>query len=124
MQLQSLLSSQTARSFTHGQSGPILLESPQPAITPRQLSKGLKGWVSVGYAVNEQGFVESPQVLDACVSRKPIAECQESPKTTFNRQALQAVLKRRYIPLFDDGEPVTSLGMTATITFDVIAVGW
>lgn len=124
MQLQSLLSSETARSFTHGQSGPILLESPQPEITPRQLSKGLKGWVSVGYAVNEQGFVESPQVLDACVSRKPIAECQESPKTTFNRQALQAVLKRRYIPLFDDGEPVTSLGMTATITFDVIAVGW
>ena len=75
-----------------------------PIYPARALSRGLEGYVDMGFTVTPVGTVEDPVV-------------QFSTSTLFNRAASRAVLKFKYKPRVVDGIPVYSYDVKTRITF-------
>ncbi len=93
---------------------PIVMVSP---VYPRKAaSRRLEGWVAVEFTVTADGYVEDAVVIENCVrenSPTPIAECKDNPGKVFNRAALKAVEKFRYL----SGPPV--VGKRHVVNFEL-----
>ncbi len=76
---------------------------------PRKAIRNKKsGWVIVEYAVDEEGFVRDPVVIDS------------NGNSLFHQPSLEAILKFRYAPRFIDGKPTRSEGLKNKFIYDYI----
>lgn len=65
--------------------------------------RGKSGWVKLQFTVDEQGFVQSPQVLDS------------KGGSQFEKESIEALSQWRYAPKFVDGKPAQG---TSTVRLD------
>lgn len=79
----------------------------QPVYPERALSRGIEGWVDIGFTVTVTGSVKDEHVIDA------------EPSSIFNRAALKAVRKFKYKPKVVDGHTVEQLNQRIRLTFEV-----
>lgn len=79
----------------------------QPVYPRRALTRNIEGWVLVEFVVTETGTVRDPVVL--------VAE----PPGFFERAALNAVVKFKYKPKVDGGEPVAVSGVRNRFVFEM-----
>lgn len=77
-----------------------------PVYPARALSRGVEGYVDMGFTVTTTGSVKDPVVL-------------YSTSSLFERAATQAVLKFKYKPRVVDGQPVEVPGVKTRITFKI-----
>ena len=75
-----------------------------PVYPARALSRGIEGYVDMGFTVTTTGTVKDPVVLF-------------STSSLFERAASQAVLKFKYKPRVVDGQPVEVPNVKTRITF-------
>jgi protein TonB len=82
----------------------------QPIYPRRAQSRGLTGWVVVEFTVTKNGTVRDAYVVTNCAqgSGADTAVCADSPNTVFDRSALSAVSKFKYLPRVVDGEALES----------------
>ncbi len=75
---------------------------------PRQaLSRGVTGYVIMEFNVTEIGTVENVVVIES------------KPTGVFDKSAIDAATKFRYIPRYVDGQPVSVAGVRNRINFDI-----
>jgi TonB family protein len=75
-----------------------------PPDYPKSYAKrGKSGWVQLEFTVDEQGFVQSPQVLDS------------KGGSQFEKESIEALSQWRYAPKFVDGKPIKA---TSTVQID------
>lgn len=77
-----------------------------PVYPARALSRGVEGYVDMGFTVTTAGTVKDPVVLF-------------STSSLFERAATQAVLKFKYKPRVVDGQPVDVPNVKTRITFKI-----
>ena len=77
-----------------------------PVYPARALSRGIEGYVDMGFTVTVTGSVSNPMVLF-------------STSSLFERAATRAVLKFKYKPRVVDGIPVEVPGVKTRITFKI-----
>lgn len=77
-----------------------------PVYPARALSRGIEGYVDMGFTVTTAGTVKDPVVLF-------------STSSLFDRAATQAVLKFKYKPRVVDGQPVEVPNVKTRITFKI-----
>jgi protein TonB len=77
-----------------------------PVYPARALSRGLEGYVDMGFTVTTSGTVKDPVVLF-------------STSSLFERAATRAVLKFKYKPRVVDGVPVDVPNVKTRITFKI-----
>jgi periplasmic protein TonB len=77
-----------------------------PVYPARALSRGVEGYVDMGFTVTTAGTVKDPVVLF-------------STSSLFERAATQAVLKFKYKPRVVDGQPVEVPNVKTRITFKI-----
>lgn len=77
-----------------------------PVYPARALSRGIEGYVDMGFTVTTTGSVKDPAVLF-------------STSSLFERAATQAVLKFKYKPRVVDGQPVEVPNVKTRITFKI-----
>ena len=77
-----------------------------PVYPARALSRGIEGYVDMGFTVTPSGTVQDPVVLF-------------STSSLFERAATRAVLKFKYKPRVVDGVPVEVPGVKTRITFKI-----
>jgi protein TonB len=77
-----------------------------PVYPARALSRGVEGYVDMGFTVTTAGTVKDPVVLF-------------STSSLFDRAASQAVLKFKYKPRVVDGQPVEVPNVKTRITFKI-----
>jgi protein TonB len=77
-----------------------------PVYPARALSRGIEGYVDMGFTVTTTGSVKDPAVL-------------YSTSSLFERAATQAVLKFKYKPRVVDGQPVEVPNVKTRITFKI-----
>ena len=77
-----------------------------PVYPARALSRGLEGYVDMGFTVTTTGTVKDPVVLF-------------STSSLFERAAIRAVLKFKYKPRVVDGQPVDVPNVKTRITFKI-----
>ncbi|WP_416306513.1 energy transducer TonB [Neptunicella sp. SCSIO 80796] len=87
-------------------SKPQLITRQEPRYPMRAQSKGIKGWVKLGFTVNSKGSVEDIKVLDA------------QPKGVFERAAQRALMGWQYQPAMVNGETIKTAGLEETIIFN------
>ncbi len=78
-----------------------------PQYPQRAATKGVEGWVLVGFDITPAGRVENAVVVDA------------DPAAIFNRSALRAIAKWKYKPKMVDGKPVAQYGMQQLISYEL-----
>ncbi len=86
-----------------GEATPIVRVSPIYPVSAA--SRGVEGRVRIVFAINEEGWVESPEVIES------------EPSAIFNRSALRAVSKWRYRPQITDGRAQRREGVEVIIEF-------
>ena len=75
-------------------------------VYPHKAAKdGVEGFVTVSFAVNQNGETADAQVLEA------------NPPGVFESAALAAISRYKYKPRIVDGQPVAVLGVTARLDF-------
>ena len=79
----------------------------EPRYPSRALTRGIEGWVVVGFSINEKG-----QVINATTLRS-------EPPRMFDSAAVRAVTKWKYKPRLVEGIPVMKDGMEVTLTFNI-----
>lgn len=72
---------------------PLSMLPPQYPASAR--ARDIEGWVDVLFAVSERGQVSEAQVIESI------------PPEVFDQAALDAVMRWRFRPVMEDGEPVT-----------------
>jgi protein TonB len=77
-----------------------------PVYPARALSRGIEGYVDMGFTVTTTGTVKDPMVLF-------------STSSLFERAATRAVLKFKYKPRVVDGVPVEVPNVKTRITFKI-----
>ena len=77
-----------------------------PVYPARALSRGVEGYVDMGFTVTTTGTVKDPVVLF-------------STSSLFDRAATRAVLKFKYKPRVVDGVPVEVPNVKTRITFKI-----
>ena len=90
-----------------GSSGvtPIIRIEPQ---YPRRASmQGLEGWVLLSFDITELGTVTNVRVLDS------------KPQRVFDGAARRALLKWKYRPKLEDGQPVGQTGQKVQLDFNL-----
>jgi periplasmic protein TonB len=90
--------------FAEGDYLPIVRVA--PVYPARALSRGIEGYVDMGFTVTTAGTVKDPVVLF-------------STSSLFERAASQAVLKFKYKPRVVDGQPVEVPGVKTRVTFKI-----
>lgn len=78
-----------------------------PIYPRRAAERRIEGWVVVKFSINEQGMVESPEVVDA------------EPRGIFESAAVRAIRKWRYKPKIEGGKPVKRHGISVKLTFNL-----
>lgn len=80
-----------------------------PEYPPRQLARGVEGWVVIEFSVDELGRVVNPKVITS------------HPGNGFNRAALDAVKRYKYKPRVVNGKAVPVHGVRQRISFNLSA---
>lgn len=88
----------------------------QPKYPRKALNKGESGYVIVEFTVTELGSVEDIFIVKACVFNNK-RKCLN--RKTFNKSALAAAEKFRFIPRFVGGYPTRSVGVQNKITYEL-----
>jgi protein TonB len=78
-----------------------------PQYPERAASRGIEGWVQLGFTVNETGGCENISVIAS------------DPPEIFDKAAIRALERWRYKPKIDDGRPVKQYNQQVVITFDL-----
>jgi len=79
-----------------------------PPMYPRRAeAAGIEGYVDIEFTISKTGSVINPTVIEA------------KPSGIFNRAALRAILKWKYKPRIEDGQPVERPGVQVRITFEL-----
>jgi len=87
--------------------GPLVAIAQVPPVYPlRAKSRGIEGWVKVKFLVNNQGFVENLEIIEA------------APKDVFDTCTKKCVSAWRFSPGTVEGEPVNTRVIT-TIRFEL-----
>jgi len=68
-----------------------------PQYPPNARVRSLEGWVDVVFSIDSRGLVDDAWVVDA------------EPQEIFDRAATDAVLRWRFRPMEEDGQPVATL---------------
>lgn len=76
-----------------------------PQYPRRAESAGIEGYVDIEFGISKTGAVIDPHVIEAY------------PSSIFNRAAIRAILKWKYKPRIEDGEPVIRIGVQVRISF-------
>ena len=84
---------------------PILKEN--PAYPRKAQRKGIEGYVVLEYTVSKEGFVKNPTVVDS------------NAPGIFDKAALDAAQKYRYLPMIVSGVPIDVPGVKTRITFEM-----
>lgn len=79
-----------------------------PVYPSRALSRGVTGYVDLEFTVDENGVPTDIEVIESSSGR------------VFDRAAIDAVTKFRYIPRIKDGEAVAVNGVKTRISFDLV----
>ena len=83
------------------------LYEPIPVYPKTALARGIEGFVIVEFSIDAGGTVVDSRVVKA------------RPSNVFNKAALVAVKKFRFIPRYVDGKPVSTKGVRQKIEFKV-----
>ena len=95
----------TERKFETKDYLPVVKENPKyPSVA---FKKNITGYVILEYTVTKIGSVEDISVLDS------------EPRKVFDKAAVNAAKKYRYLPRIVDGEPIEVPGVKTRITFDI-----
>ena len=95
----------TERKFETKDYVPVVKENPK---YPRAaFTKNITGYVILEYTVTKIGSVEDISVLDS------------EPRKIFDKAAVNAAQKYRYLPRIVDGKPIEVPGVKTRITFDI-----
>ena len=95
----------TERKFETKDYVPVVKENPN---YPRAaFKKNITGYVILEYTVTKIGSVEDISVLDS------------EPRKIFDKAAVDAAKKYRYLPRIVDGKPIEVPGVKTRITFDI-----
>lgn len=78
-----------------------------PQYPRRAESAGIEGYVDIEFGISKTGAVIDPHVIEAY------------PSSIFNRAAIRAILKWKYKPRIEDGEPVERVGVQVRISFEL-----
>jgi len=89
--------------------GYLPLNVVMPEYPVAALSKGVEGWVQVGFSIGVNGEVLDPYVID------------QYPSKVFSKAALKAIAQSRYRPQFFDGQPVIMQGVVEKFVFTLQA---
>lgn len=89
--------------YGFGNSDVIPLVQVEPRYPANALSRKIEGYVVVGLSINEQGGVESVEVIES------------QPKGIFEREAIRAAWRYKFKPKLVDGKPVKQ---NATLPFE------
>jgi TonB family protein len=92
---QAVLASETPAEQEGEDIVPIVRANPD--YPTRALEQGVKGWVQLEFDVTDLGTVDNVRVVD-------------STDEVFERNAIAAVQRWRYVPKFEDGLPVRQAG--------------
>lgn len=79
---------------------------PSPIYPERAAARGVGGWVHLEFDVNRAGSVENARVIDS------------EPPRVFDRAALKAASRCRFIPQKVDGETVPTFDVPLVFSFD------
>ncbi len=87
-----------------------------PVYPRRAAERGISGYVTVEFNVNEEGTTEEINVVES--------KCSERGGTykncsTFNSSSLRAAAKMKYVPLLVNEVPTKVLGIRHKFTFDI-----
>ena len=87
-----------------------------PVYPRRAAERGISGYVTVEFNVNEEGTTEEINVVES--------KCSERGGTykncsTFDSSALRAAAKMKYVPLLVNEIPTKVLGIRHKFTFDI-----
>jgi protein TonB len=76
-----------------------------PEYPRRALQRGIEGWVLVQFTITPTGNVTDPKAVDA------------DPKGLFEEAAIRSILRWRYNPKIEDGQPVERVGVRQVVRF-------
>lgn len=79
----------------------------QPEYPPRALSRGIEGWVVVGFTIASTGTTKDVKAVEA------------DPPGVFEQAAVRAVESWKYNPKIQGGTPVERPGMRVMLTFKI-----
>jgi len=105
--------------FGRGDGSYLPVVKVQPSYPRRALSRGMSGWVVVEFTVTTNGTVRDAYVVTNCAQTASTdgSLCSESPNRVFDKSALSAVTRFKYMPRVVDGENVATLGVQNRIVF-------
>jgi periplasmic protein TonB len=78
-----------------------------PVYPSRAQSRGIEGWVLLQFTVTQTGAVRDPVVLES------------EPPGIFDEAAKRAVVKFKYKPRIENGQPIEVPGVQHLITFEI-----
>lgn len=78
-----------------------------PQYPRRALERGIEGWIIVEFSVSKTGVPFDPVVIDA------------EPRGYFDSAAKRAIVKFKYKPRVESGEPVVQHGIQNLFTFKI-----
>jgi protein TonB len=78
-----------------------------PDYPQRAISRGITGWVLVEFTITGTGAVKEAKVVDS------------KPQRIFDDAAIKAIMRWRYNPKIENGQPVERVGMRTIIRFDL-----
>ena len=88
-----------------GEAVPLFTSAPD--YPPRAIAQGIQGWVIVEFAIDPQGKVFAPRVVEA------------QPAGIFDNAALKAIARYKYKPRVINGEGVSVEGIRQRIVFEL-----
>jgi len=88
-----------------GEAVPLVTSAPD--YPPRAITQGIQGWVIVEFAIDPQGRVFAPHVVEG------------QPAGIFDRAALNAITRYKYKPRVINGEAVSVEGIRQRIVFEL-----
>lgn len=79
----------------------------EPVYPAKALKRGVEGFVTLSFAIDEMGRATNIKVVEA------------KPLRMFEREAIQALKKWKYQPQIIDGKAVSQTGQTVTVEFKI-----
>ena len=86
---------------------PIATVMAQPVYPARALARGLEGYVDIAFDVSDMGTTQNIRILDA------------QPAKVFNREAIRAVERWKFMPVTKNGKAIPYEGMQHRIFFQL-----
>ncbi|WGK82746.1 energy transducer TonB [Vibrio aestuarianus] len=79
----------------------------EPVYPAKALKRGVEGFVTLSFTIDEMGKATNIKVVEA------------KPVRMFEREAIQAVKKWKYQPQIVDGQAISQNGQTVTVEFKI-----